>query len=176
MPCLCSSCCINALDSVTLRNREGHTSYVFIEADRTNRNNWPAKIRAYKALWSSGNFHKRFTVADSETGFRVLATTRSQERANYLVTQAETIGRKELASLFLFVPISTVATTANVFATPIWARSGMGEKQSLYQPAAGEVVAMASVVRSTEPIQTINHPSFDDCLPTPQYQLLFETL
>ena len=162
--------------SVTLKNREGHTSYVFIEADRTNRNNWPAKIRAYKALWSSGTFHKLFGVTDLETGFRVLVTTRSQERANYLATQAETVGCKELASLFLFAPIASVAVTDNVFTTQIWGRGGIGEKQLLYQPTMTDVSALAPVVSLSDPTQMVDQPSFADCLPMPNYQLSFETL
>ena len=161
--------------SVTLKNREGHTSYVFIEADRTNRNNWPAKIRAYKALWSSGTFHKLFGVTDLETGFRVLVTTRSHERANHLIAQAETVGRKELASLFLFAPIATVATTANVFTSPIWARGGIGAGQSLYQPTTTNVAANP-VLNLSESMQMINRPLVDDCLPIPTYQLSLETL
>ncbi len=162
--------------SVTIKNREGDTSYLFIEADRTNRNSWPAKIRAYKALWSSGTFHKLFGVDNPEIGFRVLVTTRSQERANYLLTQAETIGQKELASLFLFAPIAVVAETANVFITPVWLRGGIGEKQALYQP----MVASAEVVSSTTYLpgsrSMFDHSRFDDCLPAPNYQLSFETL
>ncbi len=160
--------------SVILKNRNGHLSYLFIEADRTNRNNWQEKIRAYKDLWSSGEFHKRFRVNDVETGFRVLVTTKSEHRADHLKTQAETIGRKDLAGLFLFAPIITMAITANVFTSSIWGRGGMGELQSLYQPLTRRTSEVIYTVGELSSAGTETYPQ--DCLPNPNYQLSFETL
>ena len=160
--------------SVILRNRDGQTCHFFIEADRTNRNNWPEKIRAYKDLYSTGEFHKRFRVADIETGFRVLVTTASQQRASYLKSQVESVGRGDLAGLFLFAPIATVATTTNVLTAPIWGRGGLGPHQSLYQPTPNTAPV---IVYAASELPALRGESFvQDCLPAPQFQPSFESL
>lgn len=160
--------------SVILRDRDGHVSYLFIEADRTNRNNWSEKIRAYKDLYLTGEFHKQFRVADLEAGFRVLVTTSTQQRANYLKSQVEKVGQEDLAGLFLFAPIAAVATTANVLTARIWGRGGLEPLQALHQPPSSRAPVVVYAVSESP---ALRGESFaQDCLPSPHFQLSFDSL
>lgn len=159
---------------VIVNDALGHAGYFFLEADRTNHNNWTPKIKAYKALWSTGVFHKQFNVADLDAGFRVVVTTPTLTRAMYLKSQVEMIGRPDLASLFVFAVIHDVAETDNVFTAPIWNRGGIGDRQSLYVSSAA-LVAVLPLSTHLDLSELAKTPvvAFNDCLPGQSYQLAF---
>jgi hypothetical protein len=118
---------------IVLVTANGHTGHFFLEADRGSesvKEKWRRKIFGYKALFSSGTFHKRYQVQERQTAFRVLVTTPSLIRAQNLKAAAQRYGDARLSQLFLFAPISDV-TTQDTLTAPIWLRGGTPEAQGL---------------------------------------------
>ncbi len=110
----------------------GQRGYFFIEADRGTESiqeRWRQKIFGYKGLLPTGIFHQRYG-AQPGTSFRVLVTTPTVWRAQNIKAATERYGSPELATLFLFAPISEV-TIQDVLTAPIWLRGGATAPQAL---------------------------------------------
>ena len=162
--------------SFTTIDQAGHTSYFFVEADRTdNREDWQHKARCYKALWSSGQFHRHFNVADVDTGFRVLVTAITGHRVAWIKAIIESIGSPDLACLFLIAPIKAVAEAGTVFTQTLWLRGGSQTTQAICASQGSpsdypEDIAGKTYLQSLT--QTAVSP-FTDCFPVPTHQLSF---
>jgi hypothetical protein len=116
-----------------LTTTAGDTGHFFLEADRGTESiaeKWRRKILSYKALFSSGVFHRRYGIRETTTAFRVLVTTPSLTRAQNLKAAAEKWGEPRLSQLFLFGPILDVTIKDAIYA-PIWLRGGATEAQAL---------------------------------------------
>lgn len=99
--------------------------HFFLEADMGTESvsdKWRRKIVGYKAYFTGGLFHQKYSVPDRTTGFRVLVATSSSARAAHLHAAFERYGPPELARLFLVAPTAEVLSTP--IAAPIWLRGG----------------------------------------------------
>src|SRR4029079_7782429 len=108
-------------DSYFLLATSRSRGHFFAEADRateTIAEAWKRKILAYKEYMQGGQFHKRYEVSQSQTGFRVLTVTSSWQRAQNLKAATERYGTPELAQLFLFAPFEDV-DAQDVLTAPI---------------------------------------------------------
>jgi len=115
-----------------LETAENQVGHFFVEIDRGTesiRGKWQNKVLGYKALFSSGLFHKRYDVA-AEVGFRVLVTAPSAARALNIKAACERYGDPGLARLFLVAPLSVVEAS-NAVSDPIWLRGGTTVTQGL---------------------------------------------
>jgi len=115
-----------------LDTSQGHRGHLFLEADRgteTLTHRWKHKILGYKALLSSGMFHRNYHAGEG-TAFRVLVTVLSPRRAANLKATVERVGDPELSRIFMIAQLSDVKER-DVLHDPFWLRGSTTVAEAL---------------------------------------------